>query len=127
MTGEIEADETYLHPRRRRGSPRYHEQVQDEIEMGLRPKPRRKGPYEGKAIVFGMQERDGIVKTVHVPDATTRTLHPIIRKWVDGLDARVITDQHPAYRSLGRFVKQRDIINHELGFRGRRRSHPEHP
>ena len=84
--------------------------------MGLRPKPRRKAPYEGKAIVFGMQERDGIVRTVHFPDATTRTLHPIIHKWVDGLDARVITDQHPAYRSLGRFVKQHDTINHELDF-----------
>lgn len=116
MTGDIEADETYLHPRRRRGSPRYHEQVKDEIEMGLRPKPPRKGPYEGKAVVFGMQERDGITRTIHVPDATTKTLHPIIRQWVDGLDARVITDQHPSYRSLHRFVKQHDTINHELDF-----------
>lgn len=50
LSGDIEADETYLHPRRRRGSPSYHERVQDEIDMGIRPKPKRVGPYEGKPI-----------------------------------------------------------------------------
>jgi transposase-like protein len=116
LSGDVEADETYLHPRRRRGGPRYHEQVQDEIELGLRPKPPRKGPYEGQAVVFGIQERGGEARTVHVPDARARTLHPIIRKWVDALHARIITDQHPSYRSLHRFVRQHDTINHELDF-----------
>ena len=75
LSGDVEADETYLHPRRRRGSRAHHERIKG-IEMGIRPAPRRKGPYEGKAIVFGMQERDGKVRTVHVPDATSQTLHP---------------------------------------------------
>ena len=115
LSGDVEADETYLHPRRRRGSPVYHERIQDEIEMGIRPKPRRKGPYEDKPIVFGMQERGGNVRTVHVKDTTTRTLHPIIRRWIDSLNTRLITDQHPAYRLLSKYVRH-DAINHELEF-----------
>ena len=59
LAGVVEAEEPCLHPRRRRGSPAWHERVQDEIAMGIRPKPRRKGPYEGKAVVFGMPERGG--------------------------------------------------------------------
>ena len=115
LSGDVEADETYLHPRRRRGSPGYHERVKDEIEMGIRPKPVRKGPYEGKAVIFGMQERGGQVRTVHVPDATTRTLHPIIQRWIDSLNTRLITDQHPAYRLLKRYVKH-ETINHETEY-----------
>ena len=80
LSDDVEADETDLHPKRRRGSPGYRELVQDEIEMGIRPTPRRKGPYEGKVVVFGMQQRDGDTRTVRVPDATKRTLQPIIRK-----------------------------------------------
>ena len=115
LSGDVEADETYLHPRRRRGSPAYHERIKDEIEMGIRPKPRRKGPYEGKAVIFGMQERGGETRTVHVPDATRQTLHPIIQRWVDSLNTRLITDQHPAYRLLKRHVKH-DTINHETEY-----------
>ena len=116
LSGDVEADETYLHPRRRRGSPARHERIKDEIEMGIRPRPRRKGPYEGKAVVFGMQERNGKVRTVHVPDSTTRTLHPIIQHWVDSLNTRLITDQHPAYRLAKSLVRRHDTINHETEY-----------
>lgn len=47
-----------------------------------------------------------------VPDANVKTLQPVIRKWVDLSGSRVITDQHPSYRSLKRFVRH-DSINHE--------------
>ena len=116
LAGDVEADETYLHPRRRRGSSAYHERVQDEIEMGIRPKPRRKGPYEGESVVFGMQERGGQSRTVKVPDANAKTLQPVIRKWVKVSESRVITAQHPSYRSLKNIVRQHDSINHETEF-----------
>ena len=115
LSGDVETDETYLHLRRRRGSPAYHERIKDEIEMGIRPAPRRKGPYEGKAVVFGMQERGGQTRTVHVPDATSRTLHPIIRRWIDSLHTRLITDQHPTYRLLQKYVRH-ETINHETEY-----------
>ena len=116
LAGVVEADETYLHPRRRRGSPAWHERVQDEIAMGIRPKPRRKGPYEGKAVVFGMQERGGLSRTAQVPNAHARILQPIIREWVDVSATRVIADQHPSYRALKTFVRQHDSVNHETEF-----------
>ena len=115
LSGDVEADETYLHLRRRRGSPAYHEQVKDEIEMGIRPKSKRKGPYEGKAVVFGMQERGGDVRTTRVTEANISTIHPIVRKWVDSQNTRLITDQSPLYRSAKRYVKH-ESINHETEY-----------
>ena len=116
LSGEVEADETYLHPRCRRGSPAYHERVKDEIQMGLRPQPARRSPYDGKPIIFGMQEREGDVRTVVVPDATTKTLHPIMKGWIDSLNTRLITDKHPAYRLLKRHVWEHDSIDHSLEY-----------
>lgn len=84
--------------------------------MGIRPKPRRKGLYEGKAVVFGMPERGGRSRTAQGPNAHARTLQPIIRQGVDTAATRVITDQRPSYRSLKTFVRQRDSINHETEF-----------
>ena len=115
LSGEIEADETYLHPRRRRGSPRKHEIEKDEVEMGLRPRPRRKGPYEGKAVIFGLQERGGETRTIHVPDATARTLQPLIRNRIDSENTRLITDNHPAYRVLNRYMRH-DTLDHSLDY-----------
>ncbi len=54
MAGDVEADETFLHARRRRGAPAYHERVKDEIEMGIRPKLPKKDWREGKTIIFGV-------------------------------------------------------------------------
>lgn len=42
MGGIVEADETYMGARTRRGHPTWHERIKDEEEMGLRePSPRR--------------------------------------------------------------------------------------
>ena len=115
LSGDVEADETYLHPRRRRGSLAHHERIKDEVEMGLRPAPARKGPYEGKAVVFGMQERGGKVRPAHVPDTTTSTIHPVVHSWVDAKNTRLLTDQSPIYRSAKRYMKH-ETINHETEY-----------
>ena len=47
MGGIVEADETYVGPRTRRGHPTWHEQIKDEEAMGLREPSPRKGPLEG--------------------------------------------------------------------------------
>ena len=116
LSGDVEADETYIHPRRRRGSPAYHERMRDEVEMGIRsPSSYRHRRKDDNPVVFGMQERGGDIRTVVVPEATRKVLHPIIQQWIDGLNTRVITDSHPAYRTLNRHV-QHDTINHELEY-----------
>ena len=73
LSGIIEADETYMGGRRRRGHNLYHERLKDEVEMGIRTKP-KKPPYQEKTAVFGMVERDGEVRSMVVPKATGRYL-----------------------------------------------------
>ena len=63
LTGTVEADETYSG-----GKPRGHkiwrEDIQDEVEMGLRPKPKNRAPFQDKTAVFGMIERGGLVRAI---------------------------------------------------------------
>ena len=116
LSGDVEADETYIYPKRRRGSKLMHERIQDEIGMGIRPAQKRKGPYEGKTVVFGMQERNGKTRTRHVPDAYQGTLQPVIMESVDAPNTRLITDGSPSYRSMKKHVHRHESINHELEY-----------
>ncbi|MBI4236663.1 MAG: IS1595 family transposase, partial [Chloroflexi bacterium] len=75
LSGTIEADETYVGGRQR-GHPVERERVQDEIKMGLKAKDPH--PRMEKAVVFGMLERDGKVRTMHVGETSSRTLRPIL-------------------------------------------------
>lgn len=116
LVGTIEADETYIGGRWRRGHPVMHERIQDEIQMGLRPKP-QKGRWskEGKAIVFGMMERGGKVRTQKVADTTAATLRPIMIRHIDMKRSHLMTDANPAYRLIRRYLPH-DVIRHELEY-----------
>ena len=114
LAGVVEADETYISRRRRRGHPIRHERIQDEIELGLRPK-KKPPPYQTKPTIFGMVERGGRVRTMVVPSTTGKTLRPIICETVDLDNATLITDSHPAYRLL-KSVVEHHTINHELEY-----------
>ena len=114
LTGVVEADETYVGAKTRRGHKVWREREQDEIEMGLREKPRNRAPFDGKQVVFGIRERGGRVRSIHVPDARTTTLRPLMRQNIDP-KAHVITDQNPVYKTLkGTF--HHDMINHEIEY-----------
>ena len=81
--------------------------------MGLRPKPPRKSPYEGKTVVFGMVERGGQARTIKVSDASGRTLRPIMLNAIDLERSRLMTDGRPAYRRIKDFLPH-DVIDHEI-------------
>ena len=112
LSGTVEADETYLHPRRRRGSPTHHERVRDEIEMGMRPQPSRDW-REGKPVVFGMVERGGKARTIKVSDSSRQTLRPIMLSGIDLKRSRLMTD--PAYRRIRDYLPH-GVIDHELEY-----------
>ena len=115
LGGIVEADETYVGPRTRRGHPTWHEQVKDEEEMGLRQPKKRKGPFEGKTAVFGVIERgSGKVRTQVVDDTKSATLQALILERVDS-GAVLMTDGHPAYRSMGRRITHR-TVDHEIEY-----------
>ena len=115
LSGVIEADETYIHPRTRRGHPTLHERVRDEIQMGLRPKTDRRPPYQDNPTVFGILERGGQVRTMKVPGATGPILRPIMGKMIDMRNARLMTDGHPAYRQIKRYLPH-EVIDHEVEY-----------
>lgn len=114
MTGTVEADETYMGARTRRGHKTYHERIKDEEEMGLRPKTKR-APFDDKTPVFGMIERGGRARTAVVPDTKGETLRPIMLTAMDLDQVRLMTDGHPAYRSMNRYVSH-EVIDHEIEY-----------
>ena len=120
LSGIIEADETYVGGKSRRGHPvANHERRQIDLEArGLTPGQHLRGrrhPRKEKAVVFGMMERGGRVRSQHVTDANAATLGPIMIRDIDVKNSRLITDGHRAYKMIGHEM-QHDVINHELEY-----------
>ena len=78
LSGEVEADESYL--------------------GGVRKGKRGRGAA-GKITVFGLLKRSGKVYTAIIPDARTETLMPIIEEQIEP-DSIVYTDTFKAYNAL---------------------------
>ena len=115
LKGIVEADETYVGPKTKRGHPVYHERIKDEENMGLRPKTKRAGPFEGKTAVFGMIERGGRVRSRVVPNTRRDTLRDIILNEVDADDATLVTDGHSSYRSMRKHLHH-EVVDHEIEY-----------
>lgn len=112
LSGVVEADETYIGGKKR-GHRVWHEYEQDEIRMGLRDKPRH--PRMDKEAVFGILERGGRVRSEHVETVNHKTLRKLMSDNIDFQNTHLITDTHPAYRSIRRYVRH-DMINHEIEY-----------
>jgi transposase-like protein len=92
LTGTVELDETYM------GSKKYD-------------KRRKRAKYE-KEPVFGMVEREGRVKTYHVPKVNR---HHVIEKIQDNISidaSAVYTDDSRLYDRMPSNVKKHEIVNH---------------
>jgi transposase-like protein len=88
LSGEIEADETYI------GG-----------------KHLRRDGFSKKAPVFGIVERNGRVKAQHVKSTGVRVLMPIIETNVD-LNSAMFTDEWGAYRTLAKRGYTHTTVNH---------------
>ena len=115
LRGIVEADETYIGARRRRGHRVHHERRQDEIEQGLRPKPVGKPPYQNKTTVLGLVERGGAVISQVIPKTTGEQVKPVMIKRLALKDAVLMTDSHPVYRGMNKLLPHMRI-NHELEY-----------
>jgi len=90
LTGVVEADETYLTPRKpRKGNPR----VKNENPM----------------VVLGMRQRGGGLRLIPVKDAKLSIIEPELVKHISP-DATLQTDSHPTYYIIG----QRRFVNHRM-------------
>ena len=89
LSGEVEADESYLGTRGHGAT--------------------------GKIVVFGLLKRSGKVYTAIIPDARTETLMPIIEEQVKP-DSIVCTDTFKAYNALDVSCFHHHRINHNRLF-----------
>jgi transposase-like protein len=87
MCGEVEADETYIGGKARN------------MHRGKREKNYEGAPNRGKALVMGVLERGGKIKTAVVPNLSRRVLQGEVRKHVQA-GAAIYTDSMHSYHGL---------------------------
>lgn len=99
LQGIVEADETYVGGKPRKGNRR-----DDDT-----PAPRGRGTR--KTSIVGAVERGGRVVARVSPDLSGKGLLKFLRQAVDPRGTLLITDELPAYNAAGK-VFQRAVINH---------------
>lgn len=100
--GTVEADETYI---------------------GRKPGAKVRRGHGHKEAVVSLVERDGSVRSFHVPDVTAGTLKAKFKENVDK-SARVMTDDAKQYADLGKAFLDHQSVNHSAKeVRARRCTH----
>jgi transposase-like protein len=94
LTGVVEADETYLTPK----------------------KPRKGKPYvkkDKRDVVLGMIERGGRLRLVPIADAKREIIEPVLDKHISP-DATLQTDGHQTYAIIGerKWIGKHRVIDH---------------
>ena len=82
----------------------------DETYVGGRAE-NRKNHVPKKAVVLSLVERDGSVRSFHVPNVTAQTLKPIIVKHVNKA-SYLMTDGHTVYPTIGREFAGHGTVDH---------------
>lgn len=90
LTGTVEVDETYV--------------------GGRYDSRRQRGPWE-KQPVIGLLQRDGTFEARTIPTNSRKVLTTIVKDRVSP-DATVMTDELPAYKSLGKTYRH-EAVNHK--------------
>jgi hypothetical protein len=72
----------------------------DETYIGPAAKNRAYEAPKPKQAVLALVERDGMVRSFHIPNVTAQVLHTVIGRHAHP-DSRFMTDEAPAYTSIG--------------------------
>jgi transposase-like protein len=83
----------------------------DETYIGGKAKNRAFEAPKPHQAVMALVERDGAVRSFHVPNVTAKMLHPIIAKHAHR-DSRFMTDESPIYSGLGWNFASHQTVNH---------------
>lgn len=97
LSGDIELDETFVHPN-------VYKRSSAKRKFG------RTGSRTGE-ILFGMTERGGRTKIIHVKSTGARVLNPLIDKHI-AKGSRIFSDEHGSYRLLSRRGYDHHTTNH---------------
>jgi transposase-like protein len=105
LSGVIEADETYVggkprrHPREKRGT------MRQAVSLAK----------QSKTPVVGILERGGRVRAVPIKPITKRGVQRILRVNIDLRNSRLITDEHPVYHGISRYLPH-DTVEHQQAY-----------
>jgi hypothetical protein len=105
LRGVIEADETYIG-----GKPRGHREGRSNRHSTM--SERIRAAWEKKAPVFGIKERDGRVRAMHMGKLTQRKVQQAIWENVATSESSLMSDEHPYYFGIDA-VLPHGIIRHK--------------
>ena len=102
LHGIVEADETYVGGRPRKGNKREDDE----------PKTHLRGRGTDKTPIIGMVERGGKVVAKVASDLTGKGVLHFIKQNLDPAGSMLITDEYRAYRVVSKFVNH-GVIKHK--------------
>ncbi len=86
----------------------------DETFIGRKPGTMKRRGYAHKEAVFSLVERNGSVRSFHVPDVTGATLKAKLHANV-AKKARLMTDDAGQYRHTKEDFAKHEVVNHSAG------------
>lgn len=86
----------------------------DETFIGRKPGRKKGKGFAHKEVVFSLVERNGNVRSFHVPDVTAATLKEKLAAHVSP-DARLMTDNAGQYRKTKLSFPKHETVNHYAG------------
>lgn len=75
-----------------------------------------------KMKVLSLVERDGEVRSFHVPSVNSKTLKPILTAQIDKA-AKLMTDDANVYKGIGKAFASHGVVNHSIGEYSRGETH----
>jgi transposase-like protein len=98
----VEADETYVGGREKNK----HASKRDGKKIG----------GMGKEMVFSLVERDGQVRSRHMPDVSAKNIRPVLEEQIAECGkTRLMTDGEGQYRLVGPMFQSHEVVNHSIG------------
>jgi transposase-like protein len=107
LTGIVEADETYVGGRKRKG--------RDDDEDDDNHKPSHRGRGRARATVGVAVERGGKVKAERIASHGVKDIAPFLYRHVDLNSTVLMTDELPAYQWIGRRMLRHPTVRHGAG------------
>ncbi|MGO8763199.1 MAG: IS1595 family transposase [Desulfobaccales bacterium] len=83
----------------------------DETFVGRKPGMKKRRGYAHKNAVFALVERNGGVRSFHVPNVNADTLRPILKEHVTG-EAHLMTDDAGQYRYMHEEFAIHEVVAH---------------